>query len=184
MAKEEIKAAMEKHALSVKAEFVPFAQSRNAKDEKTGKAKPVNERSLNWRVTLQKAGRDILTTDYSAGIAHCPSYKQMARWTLDYSRAIEFETDTGHSAKQGFGSTIAKGKPLLPDSCDVVWSLVLDSDVLNYSRFEDWADNLGFDPDSRKAESIYRACLEIALSLRNGLGESVFSELQTAGEDY
>ena len=43
---------------------------------------------------------------------------------------------------------------------------------------------LGYDPDSRKAEGIYRACLELALKLRNGLGEKLLAELREAVADY
>ena len=59
-----------------------------------------------------------------------------------------------------------------PDKLDVINSLVMDASVLNSSSFEDWADEFGYDRDSRKAETIYRACLDIALKLRNAIGES------------
>jgi hypothetical protein len=35
---------------------------------------------------------------------------------------------------------------------------VSDSDCLEYD-FEEWAENLGYDPDSRKAEKTYKACI-------------------------
>src|SRR5690606_27827140 len=49
---------IEEAGLTVAAVFVPWSQSRNK-----GERSP----SLNWRVTLQCKGRDVLTCDYSAG---------------------------------------------------------------------------------------------------------------------
>ena len=60
-----IAATLESLKLTVAAVFVPFSQSRN-KAEKSP--------SLNWRVTVKRDGRDVLTTDYMAGIAYCPGY--------------------------------------------------------------------------------------------------------------
>ena len=156
MAKEKIQAFMAENKVTIESEFVPWSQSRN-KGEK--------HRSLNWRIRLLHAGRTILETDYSAGVAHCPSYRQ-GRRTVD----VERETETG--------------RRIAPDACDVIASLSMNSSVLDCSSFEEWAGEFGYDVDSRKAESIYRACLEIALKLRNGLGEEGLRALQIATQDY
>lgn len=178
----EFQAAIDKHGISIKAEFVPFSKSRHAANDPGNR--PYN-RSLNWKVTLVKDGRDILTTDYSAGCGHCPSYKQNARWTLDYTQLIVFETEHGKTAHRPNGFSFIKGgKPIMPKPLDVIHSLMLDSDVLDYSGFEGWAAEFGYDEDSRKAESIYRECLEIALKVRNGIGETAMRELQEAARDY
>ncbi len=50
--------------LTVDAVFVPFSKSRN-KDQK--------HHSLNWRFTINRNGREVLTGDYSAGEGHCPA---------------------------------------------------------------------------------------------------------------
>ena len=156
MAKEKIQAFMAENKVTIESEFVPWSQSRN-KNEK--------HRSLNWRIKILRADRTILETDYSAGIAHCPSYRQ-GRRTVD----VERETETG--------------RRIAPDACNVIASLSMDSSVLDCSSFEEWAGGFGYDVDSRKAESIYRACLEIALKLRNGLGEEGLRALQIATQDY
>lgn len=182
--REKLESAIAALGLTVSAEFVPFSQSRN---------KAEKHRSLNWRVTLQRNGRDVMTTDYSAGIAHCPAYKRLGmnglgRETMEQRESIVFETEKGRTAPRVFsgrftGSGIG-GAPILPDSVDVVWSLAQDSDVLDYGSFEDWADTFGYDTDSRSAESTYRACLEIALKLRNAIGESGLESLRQAGENF
>ncbi len=190
--------------LSVETQFVPFSQSRHkAEDHKT----------LNWVITLKRDGREVLKTDYSAGIAHCPGYAakkaptyfvphdykrknpdtapHAAPWL--YRRATESEAlaqyrnavsaaecesgfpmeidPFGHSSNNVF-RRIPKGAAIQPDPLNVIYSLVTDSSVLDHGGFESWAAEYGYDADSRSAESIYRACLEIALKLRAAIGDS------------
>lgn len=165
----EIAAAIADLGLSVDAAFVPFSRSRN-KDEK--------HKSLNWRITLKRKGRDVLTTDYSAGIAHCPSYGPKAWHKSDAE--TECETGNTHRAPGGIGSK----KPILPDPISVIWSLVADASVLDAGGFENWAADYGYDTDSRSAEKTYQACLDIALKLRCAIGEAGLSKLAEAFADY
>lgn len=186
---ETLLAAMAKHGITVTAEFVPWSQSRN-KGEKSP--------SLNWRVTVcqDKAvcnppleppaeRRAILTTDYSAGMGHCPSYNNPDHgrpgfMSLARDAAIRHECESGTKADGRFRKTRLDG----PKPADVMHSLISDSDVIDHPTYESWASDLGYDEDSRKGEAIYRACLEIALKLRAGLGESVLAELRAAAQDY
>jgi hypothetical protein len=182
-------AVLEKHGITVESVFVPLSQSRH-KDTKDHRGNPVQ--CLNWRVTLKKGGRAVLTTDYMAGSGHCPAYhsKMPASWPNrgdQWKRdAVAFECETGRKASYmghllGFHK---KTDSIRPDALDVVSSLVADSGVLDYGTSEAWAYDFGYDTDSRSAEKIYRACLEIALKLRNGLGEAVLAELNEAFQDY
>lgn len=192
-AKETAQAAIDALGLKIRAQFVPFSQSRN-RDEKSP--------SLNWRVTLvrvhtpgNEAGRDVLTTDYSAGLAHCPSWgakpphgypNHASMWERD---APAWECENGRAAAyfsyapNGF-TPKSKTAPLMPDALDVIYSLVSDASVLDSSSFEEWAAECGYDPDSRQAESIYRACLAIALQLRNAIGDAGLETLRNAFQDY
>lgn len=168
--------------LTMTAQFIPWSQSRNK-----GEKQP----SLNWLVTILRNGRGVLTTDYGAGSGHCPAYKSSikklgGRDSLTRSEAIKWECENGYEAwvMENVGHISRKGKPLMPELSDVVHSLVMDADVLNASTFEDWAADFGYEPDSRKAEKIYRACLEIALKLRNAFGDDGLTKLRTAAQDY
>ena len=172
---ESIQATADKLGLTMTAAFVPWSQSRN-KDEKTDRGAPV--RSLNWEITICKGGRRILTTDYNAGVAFCPSYKQ--RGNIEDDRRVKTECESGSKYESG----AMRGCQILPKLADVLHSLVLDSDALDYSTYEEWAAELGYDADSRKGEAVYRACLEIALKLRNGLGEQALAELRDAVSGY
>lgn len=175
-AAEKIRACAEALGVTMTAEFVPWSKSRN-KDEK--------RRSLNWKVSLHKGGAAFLTTDYSAGEAFCPSYQH--RPTDDTIEALRFETEQGFPAIVTSYGAVRRSRtagPILPDLADVLWSLALDSSVLDHPTYETWAGDVGFDTDSRKGEATYRACLEIALKMRNALGDDGLRRLVEACEGY
>lgn len=188
------------NAITLESVFVPFSKSRNAGNKDV---------SLNWRVTLCVNGRAIVTTDYSAGMGHCPSYNKAvpSNWNRPKSDfrplACAWECENGFEAAiYSWGSDqFQKRKkprsqedlearrpvvfyPILPGVENVVASLTLDSGVLDYPTFEQWAVEYGYDPDSRSGEKTYRACLEIALAMRAGLGERLLSELTEAARDF
>lgn len=181
-AKTTLNSAIVVAGLTVSAVFVPWSQSRFSTEKYP---------SLNWKITLTKNGRDILATDYMAGNAHCPVRKCSAfnAGAHAIAKAIMQECETGFQVTAYrdlpiYGSFPMSRLPILPDACDVIHSLVLDCNVLDYSGFEDWASNHGCETDSRKAVATYRACLEIALKIRAELGDATLRALRDAGMDY
>lgn len=174
--------------------FIPQSASRNADDKRP---------SLNWSVTIApNAGKGTftrqLTTDYMQGIAHAPDYVQS--WNSDgnqnayyrnvaetgkYNKKLKkFSTgkiDWYGSYNHGYAPKLTLPKPLLRD---VLYSLVLDSDVIQYATFEDWAAEFGYETDSRKAEKTYTDCLAIALKLRALIGEKAIADLRELFNDY
>jgi hypothetical protein len=191
--------AIESLGLTVESVFVPFSQSRNkdAKLEGFTVIKDMTKQkaphyTLNWRVTLKRNGRDILTTDYSAGIAHCPSYKikppqQWDRPAKDWEFfATEWECEHGKAAGYSWSGFYPKkgALPLLAAPLDVIHSLVMESDAIDYPTYEEWSSCLGYDPDSRSGEATYRACLEIALKLRAAIGDDGLATLREAFAEY
>ena len=170
--------------LTVRSKFVPWSQSRN-RGEVVGK-RPCY--SLNWRVTPARNGRDILTTDYSAGIGHIPHFKLTHTLTADRLEALKATVETGRNHFDAKGEPawryVGKHTEIWPKAEDVMYLLSMDSDVLDYPTYEEWAANYGCEPDSRKGEAIYRACLEIALKLRAAIGESGLAMLREVFQDY
>lgn len=156
--------------IAYRAEFVPQSKSRNAD-------KP--EPCLNWRVMLEKNGH-VLVTDYMQGCAHVLNYEGRFPRSAVYADAVKRACETGKSrlrkgkrnaydacaADLTLGSMLDKPQPL-PTLADVLYCLVSDSDAMEHATFEEWAGAFGYDPDSRAAEKIYRACLETALTLRH-----------------
>lgn len=178
--------AIAKHGLSITSEFVPFSKSRNAKPGADGKP----WKSLNWKVTMKKGDREVITTDYSAGIGHCPSYnkKPPANWdrpARDWQPlATAWECENGKPATYFMsGFTPNRSAPTIePKALDVIHSLVTDADTAQ--PFEDWCADFGYDTDSRKAEATWKECVDIALKLRTALGDEALRDLTEAFQDY
>jgi hypothetical protein len=159
-------------ALTMRVEFVPWSRSLNAKEKHP---------SLNWRITLERNGREIVTADYSQGSGWCPANK-IKGGAYEKREAIKAECEQGKPMRVwswGIGP-VPQAKPLVPSLKDVVHSLLIDADVLRYSSFEDWADNFGYDADSLKAKGTYDSCLHIALKLRGALGGELFEKMLEA----
>ena len=77
------------------------------------------------------------------------------------------------------GSGIKHG----PRTDELLQCLALDSGVFNYNCFEDWADDLGYDTDSRKAERIYQECVAGGKKLKALFGITRFNELLECEEE-
>jgi len=71
-----------------------------------------------------------------------------------------------------------------PTVADVVSCLISDAEgVKNARDFEDWARDLGFDPDSRKAERIWKVCIKLQARIERLLGED-YSRFVEPAQDY
>jgi hypothetical protein len=87
----------------------------------------------------------------------------------------------GHGAgkKDGFSIEYSMGSAHrgLPKLLDVFGCLLSDSGSTD-QPFEDWADELGYDSDSRKAERIYNACKATAEKLAKLFSASELNDLR------
>lgn len=179
-AKEVATAKINELGLIVEAEFVPQSEVSNRKEFADCEPSP----GLHWVVTVKRGGRSFKTC-YSAGVGHCPSYKQ--RQTCDDRACINWECQHGYPAKMlaTTGIIVKKphAKPLIPDAADVLYCLCSDADVLYSGNFEEWASEFGYDADSRKAKRTYQACMRTAHNLLGLLGDR-FQELRDAFQDY
>lgn len=168
---------MTDNKIEIKQTFIPFSQSRSFKPN----AK-FNDYNLNWKVTLCVNSKEVMVTDYSAGIGHCKNYKPNARLVTDYVASIKDECE-GKTVLASAGVYVSskdkpKCKPL-----DVLYSLMMDAEAIDYT-FADWCDNLGYDSDSMKAKKIYDECLGNAILIRQSLGDKKISELRELFQDY
>jgi hypothetical protein len=65
-----------------------------------------------------------------------------------------------------------------PRLIDVLDSIASDAAGVEDARdFETWASDYGYDPDSRKAERIYRACQRETTRLKKFLGDEAYNTL-------
>lgn len=193
---------MDVHDITITSVFVPWSLSRNSEEDKP---------SLNWRITLKHNGREIMTTDYGAGFGHCQSVDSSGdriaqRWSInpEMQSQIRLECEDGKARQEvrGGGYRI-KTRPVMveattdgaqaiagrethrtmPDAADVLHSLLLDGSAIDAGGFEDWAGDYGYDEDSRKAEKMYRECVDTGLKLRNTFGDGLLEELQEAARN-
>ncbi len=74
-------------------------------------------------------------------------------------------------------------QPVAPHVADLLHSLILDSSASEQS-FESWANEYGYDTDSRKAEDTYRACQKNADKLTRVLGPKIKAQLSEILWDY
>lgn len=166
MDREIIAETLKNMGLSCTFEFVPFSSSRN-KDNK--------QPSLNYQVMCLYNGKLFLTTEYTMGCAHVPGYRQNDR-SIDRTNMIREACERGY--------ILFPRRTILPNIADVYYSIVMDSDVLDYGNFENWAAEFGYDSDSIKAEKLYRMCLDTALIMRAVIGDSGLERLREVYRDY
>jgi hypothetical protein len=174
-----------------RAQFVPFSKSRNAKP-----GAKWSEMSLNWRVAIvpkhhaahfDANGFDsigaALVTNYSQGIGHIPGYKWTPRVSVAMNERVRHCCEAGTQWSEP-GTLPTSRKIPAPLVRDILHSLILDADAIEYPTFEEWASNCGYDADSRAAEKIYRQCLEIGLKLRALIGDAAITALRDLFQDY
>ncbi len=145
-------------------------------------------------------GRDISDMQYH----YCPAFDDDDMPT-DEESEIEYmlsaigltfdcvQVSTGH-----FKVTIRRGISAIetrysqgsaiktnPELHDVLASLLMDAGTLYEGQtFEDWAAELGYNEDSRKAERIYESCRKIEAHLNEMFSSSEMDDLRELLEDY
>lgn len=150
-----------------------------------------------YNVALAFKGKRVLTSPYKLGVGHVDPKKVRTGTTLS---AMRFQVDdesllmTWQSKphaqfkdKKRWAlvaeklAILQKVEPTLPD---VLHSLLMDGEAFfNAQGFEDWARDLGYDADSRKAESIYRACDAIGRKLAATVPQDVLDKAREAVRD-
>lgn len=133
---------------------------------------------FHFHVTITRGKRSWVTT-YQMGIGHGramhASIKELGgKLCLDRSEAVRAELLSGYAWSPSPGNR----QPIRPDPVDVLACLAQDASVLEAPDFETWAQDLGYDVDSRKVEGVYCACLRTALQLRGLVGEIGMAELR------
>lgn len=100
-----------------------------------------------WAVTVLCNGKSY-TMEYHKGSAH-RVYRNGARIQTSYRNLTLHDVDR-----------LKQSKPIKPDIVEVLACMVMDTCAFynGCTDFEDWADEFGYDNDSREAERIYHAC--------------------------
>jgi hypothetical protein len=106
----------------------------------------------------------------------------MARNSRHYECTITHDADAfgkGHNLGDSHSILYSCGPACdEPTICDILGCLVSDSlNVEDADDFEEWAEMAGYDTDSRKAESVYKACVDQQSNLKNSMADSLYYEL-------
>ena len=116
-------------------------------------------------------GDDLKSSSFR-GVNGFMSRAQYKAAIAPWGKKLAYDVENAKSIRQKYGP---KYKPSVADVLD---SLASDAGCAENVRcFEDFADELGYDQDSRKAEAIYHACQKIAADLSKMLGETNYREL-------
>lgn len=151
----------------------------------------VEHPQLHWLVTLRK-GKQVIQVPYSEGMGHVEGYKQFHKTPFDKRMAEECyrkTCETGNLYRYNnhgeiWPSVLGHHVQPPPKLVNVLWCLVQDASVLNYSSYEEWCPELGYDIDSRKGEESYRQCLRQSLALKNILGHDTLEKLTELYQYY
>ena len=107
--------------------------------------------------------------------------KDARHWSVSLERTYwheQKEYPTRSLKTETFGTFFSQGSAhkAAPTAEDVLDCLAIDADVLGRD-FEDWASDLGWDSDSRKAEKTFNICVEQSRKLQKFLGSVEFRNL-------
>lgn len=131
--------------------------------------------SLSMEVAEIDRRYDGSDSKWGAGATH---WGVVLRWRID-----RFHADSGvrsHALEYSMGSAHVGG----PQLDDILQCLHTDASCASdCGSFESWADDFGYDSDSRKAESIYKACLKTDSDLSELFGAEVYQAFLALEEE-
>lgn len=149
--------------------------------------------SITFPVKVTFKGREVYDKTYSLGVGHV-SFDEPVRGTERLSgdedamylawkrtRSVNF---VNKALRCRVAVKMAIAQKLQPKLDEVLHSLLADGECFFQARsFEDWAGDFGYDPDSRKAEVIYRECDSIGRRLAAAVPAEVLAQARTITED-
>ena len=131
---------------------------------------------ISYVVAVDHAGQEVWKGNYHIGVGHVDPKKAGNAWNgFQASKLTESERAMLHAWQTRPGvkfsdplnqaklaAKLAKMQSVTPQLEDVCHSLLSDGAAhFDSLTFEEWASDLGYDTDSRKAEKTFTACVEI-----------------------
>lgn len=157
---EKLKNYIKKCGLTLEAEFIPQSKSRNANEKNP---------SVNWKLTLKKDDHSF-TFDYMEGIGHFVKqqlYKALAnveKHIAEFGSSFGLDSYLRKDLTKRCGPH-RYGKATPPQLIDILYSLSIDSDAINYT-FQNWCSEFGYSDDSISAKNVYDQCVQTAINLK------------------
>ena len=110
-------------------------------------------------------------------VSENPNMGDMPRGSNHFEVTLTRDNDQEMACYFSMGPALCRE----PEAVEVLDCLISDSRGVLNEGFEDWADNYGYDSDSRKAEKTYLVCREQAEKLEVFLGDDFDSALEVEG---
>jgi len=114
----------------------------------------------------------VLTSEWTERNPHMEDSGRMDNWRvklrnkkLGKTMRLYFSKGVGHNGAE----------PTIDEVLDCLASDAAGID--NSNGFDDWCDEYGYDPDSRRAEKIYKQCERQAERLKKFLGPDQYEQL-------
>lgn len=129
---------------------------------------------------LIECDSNSMSSYYSVGSGIYEAWGKSKSAPLSIRRELSLKNYNRNSFE--YQTAVAKAKEKYrPDLVDVLGCLLSDASALDHSSFEDWANEFGYDTDSRKAARTYNACVQTGVELREILGIDRFNTLRDLG---
>lgn len=140
------------------------------------------DKMINYYVTLEREGR-MMSLYFSTGLGWVEKLTTAkgkgwnnAIGNAHYDKKHKRFLVTEHRNTFEPDSLFPRYRIRKPSAADILDCLSSDACGIEQS-FEDWASDLGYDTDSRKAFDTYQTCQRQAKELRSLLGREAFNEL-------
>lgn len=135
---------------------------------------------INYYVTLTK-GSQFMTTYFSTGLGWIETISGRPATSVKFdkkNRRFLKRGPTGWLYDTNCDSLFSRYRIRKPTLADIIDSLAVDAQTTeNVKTFEEWARELGYDTDSRKAEAIYNRVCYLAVAFQNLLGNEAYYSL-------
>lgn len=161
----------EKHGLSIEAHYIKPSENVMKKENGTITWKPYE---YECKLHQESTGK-VFGFRYTIGVG---CNKEWMRYNQPFSRNTVYNVEK---------SCLAYHNPYhrpVPKLSQALESLAMDISCLtDYQSFEAWAQEFGYDTDSRAAEKIYNACKDELARLTEAFGPDFVRELSEVHED-
>lgn len=124
-----------------------------------------------WRVTFRTLGGREFEQSFKTGIGHRVYPKG---WPHEDKRLTRGTIAWAEQEK--------RKAPVPPKAASILYSLVMDDP--HGESFESWADNFGYDSDSRKALAVYMECQRQTDAAKRFFGPELWAAIVSTVEGY
>jgi hypothetical protein len=148
---------------------------------------------ISYRVAIHDSRRrEVWSGDYHLGTGHVkfrgkrPVNLSLTEASIAEHLALgktirpEYRKEQAETAAK-----FAKVQGVTPKLNDVAHSILSDGAAFfDGQRFEDWAADFGYDPDSRKAEAVFKACDDTGRQLARAFSRDTLDGLREWASNY